>query len=206
MSRSLVLFIYFIELRTSRKGQNQSIMTPSWTWYKPIYLKILDVVRIVHILWMLFMCYLRSLTYLYCIEASVLIIIWANTWKIGTNRKVVVMFMSPNFFLVRTPVLIIAMYAHSLLGKLLLNLTINILPLKRFYTLIVYVLFIQKSKKYDQEIPQSHSAEKPTAPQGGATEHLQPQGTGKTKQSSQHSFLYVILSPVWPSSSHQNET
>ena len=32
---------------------------------------------------------------------------------------------------------------------------------------------LQKVSEYDQEIPQSHTADQPTAPVGRATEHLQ---------------------------------
>ena len=31
---------------------------------------------------------------------------------------------------------------------------------------------VQKVSKYDQEIPQPHTADQPTAPTGSATEHL----------------------------------
>ena len=30
---------------------------------------------------------------------------------------------------------------------------------------------MEKASEYDQEIPQSHTADQPTAPQGRATEH-----------------------------------
>ena len=43
-------------------------------------------------------------------------------------------------------------------------------------TLLIIVVFLpglsQKVSDYDQEIPQSHNADQPTAPWGRATEHL----------------------------------
>ena len=38
----------------------------------------------------------------------------------------------------------------------------------------------EKTSEHDQEIPQVHTAEQPTAPQGRATKHLQPQDIRKT--------------------------
>ena len=37
----------------------------------------------------------------------------------------------------------------------------------------VKIVPFQNVSEYDQEIPQSHTADKPTAPRGRATEHLQ---------------------------------
>ena len=49
--------------------------------------------------------------------------------------------------------------------------------------------FGPKGSEYDQEIPQSHTAEQPTAPRRRATEHQQPQDITKTqKQSNPLSF------------------
>ena len=40
-------------------------------------------------------------------------------------------------------------------------------------------------REYDQEIPQSHTAELPKAPMKGGTEHLKTQGIGKTIKAKQ---------------------
>ena len=37
---------------------------------------------------------------------------------------------------------------------------------------ILLHLFCPLNSEYDQDIPQSHTADQPTAPQGRATEHL----------------------------------
>ena len=46
----------------------------------------------------------------------------------------------------------------------------------------------QKVSEYDQEIPQSHTVDRPTAPRGRAVEHQQQQDLRQLKQSNKLSF------------------
>ena len=56
---------------------------------------------------------------------------------------------------------------------------------------VLFYISFKTVNEYDQEIPKSHTADKPTPPHGRATVHKQPQDTGKTiKVNSQLSLPY----------------
>ena len=63
-----------------------------------------------------------------------------------------------------------------------------------------------QNSKFDQEIPQSHTADQPTAPRGRAKEHQQPQDTRNTAKGNSPNPTKMIAKPVrTPSNAQTNQ-
>ena len=62
-----------------------------------------------------------------------------------------------------------------------------------------YVTFLYRKSEYDQKIPQQHTADRPKAPRGRATEHKQSQDISNTiqkKQINQLSFSIKMITKL----------